>query len=134
MQVWTKSDTFSYADIVLLVQDHKTGLKCVNLIEKQGIKTAHIFGRNYEEQKPRKLGFFMGNARVKGATIHSFKGWESCCVVININQAESEEDLAAIYVALSRLKCRVEGSHLTVICSDSKLEEFGKTWEIFEQR
>lgn len=99
----------------------------------RNVKTAHVFGEDHREKKNRKLGFFMGDARIKAATVHSFKGWESRCLVICINSADSLKDMAAIYVALSRLKRHTQGSYLTVICSAPELEEFGKTWPIFER-
>ncbi|MBD2302987.1 nuclease-related domain-containing DEAD/DEAH box helicase [Nostoc sp. FACHB-190] len=132
MPIWTQPDILAYSDIVLLVQNHQSGLECVSILEKKGVRVAHVFGRDHREQKQRKLGFFMGDARVKAATIHSFKGWESCCMVINIERAETEEELAAIYVALSRLKRRIAGSYITVVCSVPHLAEFGETWELFE--
>jgi len=36
-------------------------------------------------------------------------------------------------VALIRVKRRVEGSSITVVCSAPELEAFGQTWENFEQ-
>lgn len=131
--IWSEPETVAYSDITLLVQDHCFGLQCVQLLEQKNVKTAHVFGEDHREKKNRKLGFFMGDARIKAATVHSFKGWESRCLVICINSADSLKDMAAIYVALSRLKRHTQGSYLTVICSAPELEEFGKTWPIFER-
>ncbi|KAB8314874.1 AAA family ATPase [Tolypothrix campylonemoides VB511288] len=133
MFIWAEPETLAYSDITLLVQKHQFGLECIQLLEKNGVKTAHVFGETHLEQKNRKLGFFMGDARVKACTIHSFKGWESRCMVINIKHADSAQDLAAIYVALSRLKRHERGSYLTVVCSAPELAEFGETWPIFER-
>lgn len=36
--------------------------------------------------------------------------------------------MAAIYAALTRLKRSVLGSHLTVVCSATEMEEFGASW------
>ncbi len=134
MPLWAESETLAYPDITLLVQTHKFGLLCVELLAEKNIQTAHVFGETRKKQKLRKVGFFMGDARVKASTIESFKGWESCCLVICINSADSPKDLAAIYVALSRLKRYTRKSYLTVICSAPRLEEFGKTWPTFAQR
>lgn len=133
MPVWSEPDTVSYSDIVLLTQDHPSGLKCVEILKQNRVKVAHVFGRNHQEKKGRKLGFYMGDARVKSATIHSFKGWESSAMVIQINRVDSEQDLATIYVAISRLKRQINGSCLTVVCSAPELEDFGQTWEQFEK-
>jgi len=40
-------------------------------------------------------------------------------------------DLAAVYVAMSRLKRDTKGSYLTIVCSNPALEEYGKTWPSF---
>jgi hypothetical protein len=133
MPIWTQPETLAYSDITLLVQDHKFGLQCVELLERSNVKTAHVFGKDRIEQRHRKLGFFMGDARVKATTIHSFKGWESRCMIIHISRANLPEDLATIYVALSRLKRHTVGSYLAVICSAPELEVFGKTWQTFER-
>lgn len=127
MPIWSEPDTVSYSDIVLLTQDHRSGLRCVELLEQKGINVAHVFGKTHQEKKPRKLGFYMGDAKVKATTIHSFKGWESSSMVIEIKQVESQEDLATIYVAISRLKRRINGSYLTVVCSEPQLEAFGQS-------
>lgn len=133
MPVWSEPDTVSYPDIVLLTQYHDSGLRCVEILEKEGISIAHVFGRKYREKKSRKVGFYMGDAKVKAATIHSFKGWESSSMVIEINKANSQNILATIYVAISRLKRRINGSYLTVVCSAPELRDFGKKWKYFEE-
>lgn len=124
----------AYPDIVLLVPTHKIGLSCVQLLNKRNIKVIHVFDHRKQDQKSRKLAFFMGDARVKACTIHSFKGWEGRYIVVGINSKNQKSDLAAIYVALSRLKRHTEGSYLIVICCDPNLEEFGQTWPTFERR
>lgn len=127
--IWFESDPLSYTDIALIVQNHKLGLECVEMIEEEGIKVVHTFGRNHQEQKLKKRSFFMGDARVKASTIHSFKGWESSVIFLVIDKVSSKEDYAGLYVALSRVKKRTEGSYITVLCSDPSLEEYGETWE-----
>ena len=128
MPTFTSPEIVAYSDIVLLVPTHKIGLECVSKLEYKNIKVVHVFDKTKKEQKSRKLGFFMGDARVKACTIHSFKGWESRYLVVAITE---DRDLAATYVALSRLKRHVEGSYLTVICSSPKLKSFGESWSMF---
>jgi hypothetical protein len=91
MPLWAESETLAYPDITLLVQTHNFGLLCVELLAQKNIGTAHVFGETWEKQKPRKLGFFMGDSRVKASTIESFKGWEfrgrqapynACCISV----------------------------------------------------
>ena len=75
------------------------------------------------------MSFWKGTPKVKATTIHSFKGWEARLLIININHAKSIKDYSVIYTALTRIKKHNLGSHLTVICSNEKLFEYGKTWK-----
>jgi hypothetical protein len=121
-----------WADITLLVRTHNLGLRCVEELKARGIEVAHVFGRTHKEKKTRKLGFWMGDARMKAATVHSFKGWESRAMVVQVGRAATPAERAAIYVALSRLKGSPAGSFLTVVCSSPELESYGRTWPAFE--
>ncbi|WP_219904139.1 AAA family ATPase [Stenomitos frigidus] len=115
----------AYADITLLVPTHHIGLAAVAKLESQNFEVRHVFDQKQQKQKSRKMAFFMGDARIKACTIHSFKGWEARYIVIAITP---DTDLEAAYVAMSRLKRHNEGSYLTVICSNPALEAFGETW------
>jgi archaellum component FlaG (FlaF/FlaG flagellin family) len=121
-------NTVAWPDLTLLFPDHKLGLSCVHLLEKQKFNVLHIFDPNGKDQKSKKMSFFMGDARIKACTIHSFKGWEARYMVIAITKFT---DLAAVYVAMSRLKRDTKGSYLTIVCSNPALEEYGKTWPSF---
>lgn len=125
------SSVVAYADITLLVPKHQIGLAVVAKLEGQGLKVCHVFDQTQQEQKSWKMAFFMGDARIKACTIHSFKGWEARYIVIAITPST---DLEAAYVAISRLRRHNEGSHLTVVCSNPALEAFGETWTDFEKR
>jgi hypothetical protein len=125
------TEIIAYSDIVLLVPSHKIGLECVSKLESKNINVIHVFAKDKQAQKSRKLAFFMGDARVKACTIHSFKGWESSYLVVAITE---KSDLAATYVALSRLKRHKGGSHLTVISSSNTLREFGQTWTFVDKQ
>ncbi|APB33226.1 Superfamily I DNA and RNA helicase [Gloeomargarita lithophora Alchichica-D10] len=121
-------DVIAYPDIVLLLPTHKLGLACVSLLNEQKFNVIHIFDEDQQEQKSRKMAFFMGDARIKACTIHSFKGWEARYMVIAISE---DTNIESAYVAMSRLKRHTEGSYLTVVCSNPILEDFGRTWENF---
>lgn len=125
------SNVIAYPDIVLLLPTHELGLQCVSLLNEKNFKVVHVFGTDKQEQKTQKIAFFMGDARIKACTIHSFKGWEARYMVIAISE---DTNLESAYVAISRLKRHTEGSYLTVVCSNPKLENFGKTWTVFEKR
>jgi hypothetical protein len=83
-------------------------------------------------ERQQKLYFFKGDARVKATTIHSFKGWEGRHLVVAIGNGEGQRARSAVYTALTRLKRHPGGSHLTVVCTSTELEEFGRGWPEFE--
>lgn len=121
-----------WADIALLVGTHELGLRCVKALKTRGVEVVHVFGLNHKEKKRGKLGFWMGDARMKAASVHSFKGWESRAIVVYVDRAGTPAERSAVYVALSRLKRCPTGSFLTVICSAPELEAYGRTWPAFE--
>lgn len=123
----------SWADITLLVGSHRFGLRCVEALNARRIQVNHVFGKDHASRKERKLGFWMGDARLKGVTVHSFKGWESRAMVVFIGRWKAQDHGYASYVALSRLKRSPKGSVLTVVCCAPELEEYGKTWPVFER-
>lgn len=81
-----------------------------------------------EDGRRKKLAFYKGDARVKVTTIHSFKGWESRALVVQISNASDATGLALAYVAITRLKRDERGCYLTVICANPTLKEYGATW------
>lgn len=115
----------AYEDIVILLPDHQIGLRVVDALQKKGLECSHIFDLDKQTQKPLKMNFFMGVPHIKACTIHSFKGWESPHIVIGVSD---KTDLATVYVAMSRLRDHLEGSHLTVVCSAPNLKSYGETW------
>ncbi len=121
----------------MLVATHEDGRKlcCVRALEAspRNIKVNHVFASDHASQKKLKMGFWMGDARLKAATVHSFKGWEARAMVVHIGQAATAGQLAAVYVALSRLRRCEKGSFLTVVCSAPELEAYGRTWPEFSK-
>lgn len=116
------------ADITLLTANMALGKRVVIDLEEFGPRVVQTFSGDKREQRRAKMGFYMGDARVKATTLHSFKGWETRALVIHVDHAESPESLALIYAGLTRLKRSVEGSWLTVVCSAPALKEYGETW------
>ena len=100
--------------------------------EPYEVSCTHIFAEGKFELDRRKMAFFMGPPRVKAATIHSFKGWESRILDLHLNKAIRSEDLAGAYAAITRLKRDVRVSYITVVCSAPQLVDYGRTWPIFE--
>lgn len=123
----TSSPT-TMADLTLLVDSESMGRKLVRALEKRGIHSIHTFGDTSEEARSNKVYFFMGDARVKVTTLHSFKGWESSTIVLSFGRASDPGAMACVYTAMTRLLRTPEGSHLTVVCSATELAEFGSGW------
>ncbi|RWQ62278.1 nuclease-related domain-containing protein [Mesorhizobium sp.] len=122
-------------DITFICNDIDFGQEVTGALDTYGgIYTVHTFERDRREQTRRKMSFFMGDARIKATTLHSFKGWESRLLVIRIGHAVGQTGLASIYAALTRLKRSPKGSWLTVVCSAQKLAEYGKTWPDYREK
>jgi hypothetical protein len=120
--------TLSWSDVAIVAQTHRVGAEVVSGLETRGIQSCHVFGTDQASSRWRKSAFWMGDARVKAATLHSFKGWESPHLVVLINTARSPEDFRGIYVALSRLRRHAGGSTLLVLCAAPELAAYGNTW------
>ncbi|TXS92761.1 AAA family ATPase [Parahaliea maris] len=108
------------------------GYEVVKLLGGKGIKSVHTYHPDEQESRRQKVGFYMGDARVKATTLHSFKGWESRILVVYIGETVSEKDLALIYTGLTRLKRSTKGSCLTVVSSAPQLAEYGRSWPSHE--
>jgi hypothetical protein len=121
------------ADITFLADSGKLGKQVAEEIERRGVHVIHTFAQNNREARRLKLAFFMGDARMKATTLHSFKGWETRALVLYVGHAKGPQALATIYAGMTRLKRHTEGSFLTVVCSASELELYGRTWPQFER-
>ena len=129
-------------DIIFLTPSNDTGLVFVERCEEKGVRVLDTFAqedqepdpfgqgdknfRKYENSRRKKLAFFLGDARIKATTLHSFKGWESRHLILYVNRIESPEDRALFYTALTRLKRHSNGSMLTVVSSCPELCSFGE--------
>lgn len=127
-------DPVAVADLVCIVDREDIGLEIVRILREKGVHVLHTFGQGdsvREEQndsRRKKLAFYKGDARVKVTTIHSFKGWESRALVVQISHADDTKSLALAYVAITRLKRDDHGCYLTVVSSAPELRAYGATW------
>ena len=121
-------------DITFLTGSQKFGRKVVGKIGGKGIRSVHTFGKDSSESRRLKMGFYMGDARVKATTLHSFKGWESRVLILYIGHAMNQRAMALVYTGLTRLKRHTEGSFLTVVSSANELAEYGKLWPDYEEK
>ena len=135
------SDT-AIPDIVFLTSTNNMGLMFVEKCEQRKVRVLYTFGqedqephgfaqgnrnlRKHENSRRKKLAFFLGDARIKATTLHSFKGWEGRHLVLYVSRIASAEDRALFYTALTRLKKHPNGSILTVVSSCPELYNFGK--------
>ena len=136
-----RSDT-AIPDIIFLTPRNDTGLGFVEKCEEKRVRVLHTFSqedqkfdpfgqgdgnlRKYENSRRKKLAFFLGDARIKATTLHSFKGWEGRHLILYVSRITSAEDRALFYTALTRLKTHPNGSMLTVVSSCPELYSFGE--------
>ncbi|MQT91956.1 NERD domain-containing protein [Pseudomonas helleri] len=123
---------YSFADATFLCNSRALGYEVVKQLGQKGIRCVHTYDSNDQESRRQKVGFYMGDAKVKATTLHSFKGWESRSLVIYMGQKATPQSLALLYTGLTRIKRHPEGSSLTVVSSSTELSEYGKTWPEFE--
>jgi hypothetical protein len=124
----------SVSDITVLVDSQGLGQNIVSLVGEQGTRCINTFETGKRQSRRKKLAFFMGDARIKATTLHSFKGWETRALLICIEHAKDKRAMALLYAGLTRLKQHSSGSFLTVVCGEPILAEFGKGWPDFTQR
>ncbi len=128
----TGAGVLANADITFLSADAAFGAEvCEWLDERLDIRSVSTFDPDTRERRREKMGFYMGDARIKATTLHSFKGWESPLLVVAIDGNTAEHAKALIYTGLTRLKHRAGGSRLTVVCSAAEMREYGQTWPEF---
>lgn len=131
----TGDQSLSNADITLITSRITDGEEVTaHLKRKYNINTRNTYDRDNQRSRSKKMAFFMGDARVKATTIHSFKGWESRMVVLYITEAATQEDMAGIYTGLTRLRTHPNGSWMTVVSKSSALKQFGKNFPDYEDK
>ncbi|WP_342306510.1 AAA family ATPase [Methanolobus sp. ZRKC5] len=101
-------------DIVTLFQCSDMGEEMVKRFENKNIYVNHDFDDIHKES------FWMGDARTKMSTIHSFKGFELKNVIVVIEF----DNPYLIYTAISRSQ-----ENLIVINRVPKYDEYGKEWQ-----
>jgi hypothetical protein len=127
-------DLVSIPDIIFLSDTIKRGLDVVSEIRNKGVESCHTFSEDRSESRRKKMGFYMGDARIKATTLHSFKGWESRAIVIFIGQSVDKKSLALIYTGLTRLKRHEVRSYLTIVSCADELISYGKTWPKYVEK
>lgn len=126
MAIEAKPGSLTIPDITILTPTLERGRALVDKMSSNQIKCVHTFGSDDRSQRRQKMAFYMGDARVKITTLHSFKGWETKALIIQID--ENPSPLSLIYSALTRLKRDTDGSYITVVNSSDLLASFGERW------
>lgn len=128
-----EKEPLAVSDITILVPSNSIGVEVVRRLGLKGIRVLNTFKiSSPEEQRKKKLGFFMGDASIKATTIHSFKGWESKSLIIYTGSTSTPKDLALFYTSITRLKIDYGfTSYLTVISDNEMLLQYGKNWPYF---
>lgn len=116
------------ADITFLTDETSFGRMVVEVLNRDEIRTVATFDEDERERRREKMGFYMGDARIKATTLHSFKGWEARLLIVHVSKARGADSRALIYAGLTRLKLSPLGSWLTVVCSTPELADYGRTW------
>jgi hypothetical protein len=124
-------DGLSVSDITILVDSQELGQSVVSLVGERGTRCVNTFEKDKRQRRRKKLAFFMGDARIKATTLHSFKGWETRALLICVEHAQDQRAMALLYAGLTRLKQHPLGSFLTVVCGEPRLAEYGKSWPDF---
>lgn len=127
-------DLVSIPDITFLADTNKRGVTVISELGSKGVNSCHTFSDDARESRRKKMGFYMGDSRIKATTLHSFKGWESRAIVIFIGQSVDKKSLALIYTGLTRLKRHLDGSYLTIVSCSNELIPYGKTWPEYVER
>lgn len=128
------SGSLSVADVVFLSQRISEGEAVVTLLkDKYRYCFAHTFSSDKEEGRRLKHAFFLGDARMKATTIHSFKGYETRALVVFIDDNPVQPGRELLYVALTRLREDQAGSYITVVSAHPELAEYGRSWPEYEE-
>ena len=116
------------SDITFLASSVNFGQELVQRLAEKNFNILHTFSSDQFERRKQKHAFFMGDARVKATTIHSFKGWECRALIIYTGTSDGPNTKALLYTAMTRLKRHTQGSYLTVVSALPSLEEYGREW------
>ena len=121
----------SVSDTTVLVDSQHLGKQIEEQLAGKGVKCITTFTEDPHEERRKKLGFFMGDARIKMTTFHSFKGWEARALILCVDHAQEIKDKTLLYIGITRTKRHELGSFLTVVSGEPSLDGYGRTWPDF---
>ena len=113
---------FAPYEIAFLVPGNSRGFMVVKRLLDRDPKIETTTSFNKETR--HELGSGLG---IRGSTVHSFAGWESPCVILDLDVWEGINDPnSVIYSALTRVRKRRAGSALVVIDGKNQYSNFFK--------
>lgn len=120
-------DVLAMADVFYVCSSNEEGMAVSKALEQRHrLRSRHTFAKDDRERRNRKHAFWAGDARIKGSTPHSLKGWEARAVVVAVPSNPGPKDLRALYVAMSRVKQFDTGSLLVAISGSSELDAWAE--------
>lgn len=133
---FSRNDPAVYSDVVVVAQNRRLGREIVAKLNELGFHCQHTFQDDDEAQRHAKRSFCMGEGGIKCTTVHSIKGWEARYLIVCVEKCQRPRDMVALYVALSRIKASDTGvgSHLTMVCADNDLIDYGCDWSEYADR
>jgi len=128
------SNVRANAQVVCLVSTEALGLLIVEGLRRAGEDVTHTFGigntraEKYADSMRRKRLLRPGKPGLVVTTIHSFKGWESCSVVVAVPADSGSRSRMLVYTAMTRLRNDPHGAALTVVCVNPALARHALAW------
>lgn len=118
------------SDLCFVCASTAVGREISQVLQSKRVRVLQTFSKEERGQR-EKRAFFLKSGRIKGTTIHSFKGWEAPALVVCIQDVRTIEDRALLYTALTRTLRNAGGSVLRVVSSSPELRAYGRTWPTY---
>jgi len=113
-------EMFEPFEIAFLVANNERG-KMVNK-RLRSIDESLETTTSFNKATRAEFGLGMG---VRGSTVHSFAGWESPCLIVDLEVPDHlESPNQVMYSAITRIRKRMGGSALVFICNDDRYSDF----------
>ena len=113
-------EMFEPYEIAFLVANNERGKMVNKRLRKidESLETTTSFNKATRAE----FGLGMG---VRGSTVHSFAGWESPCLIVDLEAPDHlESPNQVIYSAITRIRKRMGGSALVFVCGDDRYSDF----------
>ena len=116
-------------DLVILVQTNDIGRLIENKLTEKDIDVFSVIGN-----RDNKTKYSSRKRTLKLFTIKSYKGISAKKILLVINSSKHRND-KEVFVGLSRLGGNdVDDCSITVVCNDANYLNYGKKWNVFEER